>query len=70
MSMKVPERLGRLTPREREIYRLRTEGYSKRMIADRLRINFRQVEEHIEQMRNKIGDDFFLGTSGASPREP
>lgn len=55
-----PKRLDRLTPREREIYRLRTEGYSKRMIANRLLITFRQVEDHIVQMRAKIGDDFYL----------
>jgi len=58
------ERLDQLSPREREIYRLRTEGYSKRMIANELRITFHQVEEHLEAMRAKLGDDPYL------PRTP
>jgi DNA-binding NarL/FixJ family response regulator len=50
------ERLNRLTPREREIYRLRTEGYSKRMIADRLHITFRQVEDHLRADASQAGE--------------
>ncbi len=58
------ERLSQLSPREREIYRLRTESYSKRMIANELHITFHQVEEHLEAMRAKLGDDPYL------PRNP
>jgi regulatory LuxR family protein len=54
------ERLNQLSPREREIYRLRTESYSKRMIANQLHISFHQVEEHLEAMRAKLGDDPYL----------
>ena len=57
------EQLARLIPREREIYRLRTEGHSKRMIADELHISFHQVEEHLEAMRAKLGDDPYLPPS-------
>jgi DNA-binding CsgD family transcriptional regulator len=62
--MEDQQRLDRLTPREREIYRLRTESYSKRMIANELHITFHQVEEHLEAMRAKLGDDPYL------PRNP
>jgi DNA-binding CsgD family transcriptional regulator len=55
-----PERLNQLSPREREIYRLRTEGYSKRMITNELHITFHQVEQHLEAMRAKLGDDPYL----------
>jgi len=55
--MEDQERLEELTPREREIYHLRTEGYSKRMIANQLHITFHQVEEHLKAMRAKLGDD-------------
>jgi DNA-binding CsgD family transcriptional regulator len=63
-AMEDQGRLSRLTPREREIYRLRTESYSKRMIANELHITFHQVEEHLEAMRAKLGDDPYL------PRNP
>jgi DNA-binding NarL/FixJ family response regulator len=62
-----PERLSRLTPREREIYRLRTESYSKRMIANELHITFQQVEEHLKAMRTKLGNDPWIG--GWTPPE-
>jgi DNA-binding NarL/FixJ family response regulator len=55
------ERLECLTSREREIYHLRTKSYSKRMVANELHITFEQVEEHLAQMRVKLGDDPFLG---------
>jgi DNA-binding CsgD family transcriptional regulator len=55
-----PERLTQLSPREREIYRLRTVGYSKRMIANELHVTFHQVEEYLETLRAKLGDDAYL----------
>jgi DNA-binding CsgD family transcriptional regulator len=54
------ERLAQLSPHEREIYRLRTEGYSKRMIGNELHMTFHQVEEYLEAMRAKLGDDVYL----------
>jgi hypothetical protein len=40
------------------------QSYSKRMIANELHITFHQVEEHLEAMRAKLGDDPYL------PRNP
>ena len=48
-----PEEIGRLTPREREIYQMRLNGLSKRQVAEALRIGFRTVESHLEDMTRR-----------------
>jgi DNA-binding CsgD family transcriptional regulator len=44
-----------LTPREDEVCRLMLKGFSAREIADILSSRTRTVEQHINNVRNKLG---------------
>jgi DNA-binding CsgD family transcriptional regulator len=44
-----------LTPRQREIVRLLGEGRSYKEIADRLRVSFSTVNNHLANLRRRFG---------------
>jgi DNA-binding NarL/FixJ family response regulator len=49
------ERLGRLTPRERQVLDLLTDGVNDEQIAERLYISIRTVETHVRNLVHKLG---------------
>jgi DNA-binding NarL/FixJ family response regulator len=49
------DRLGALTPKEREVLELMAEGLSNRAIADRLVVTERAVERHVTSIFGKLG---------------
>jgi DNA-binding NarL/FixJ family response regulator len=51
----------RLTPREREIWRLVAEGYTNARIAEELAISIKTVEKHRANLMDKIGVDDITG---------
>lgn len=50
-----PIDLSRLTPREREVYRLTLEGISNAAVGQRLKISTRTVEGHLLRVRRVLG---------------
>jgi non-specific serine/threonine protein kinase len=50
-----PDRLGTLTPRERQVLALIAQGYSNRAIADTLVIAERTAEIHVSNILSKLG---------------
>jgi DNA-binding NarL/FixJ family response regulator len=49
------ERLERLTPREREILTLMSQGLDNRALADRLSISYATVRTHVRSILDKVG---------------
>ena len=49
------EPTGRLTAREREVFRLVVEGQSNREIADRLFVSTNTVRSHLQSISSKLG---------------
>jgi DNA-binding CsgD family transcriptional regulator len=56
LGLRVPRRgAGQLTPRQREIAALVSEGSTNREIAERLGIGERSAEGHVERIRLRLG---------------
>ena len=55
MAANIPSKMDKLTPRERQIYLLVTEGKSNKYISETLGISFNTVRTHIDHIRRKLG---------------
>ena len=53
-SMKASESLNSLTARERQVLKLIAEGFSTKMIADKLKISINTVETHRRHLLEKL----------------
>lgn len=58
-QIKAQERLAELTPRQREVALLMAEGYQNKVIAFRLGLSQRSVENHRIEVMRKTGSKSF-----------
>lgn len=58
-QIKAQERLAELTPRQREVALLMAEGYQNKVIAFRLGLSQRSVENHRMEVMRKTGSKSF-----------